>query len=245
MINKVQIQKNKKYKKVKFYEYDSHGETSCLKINLHLLYRELINNKKLYTYIEDGSSSFYEHQVLYTIIDMDEPDFKDIATNIWKLSIEFKLKIVDYSVISENEFNDIQRNDYDHYIPMFDDIISYDFDGVLHESVIPNTIHPIDFDGWNDWMPNIKIIKKLKEESSNGYNIIVVTSRCMYDINIIWSFINKWNIPICEVYTTESDYIKKSYILKKLNVIKHYDDNPDIQDDVTKNGVEFILVKNK
>lgn len=245
MLNKVQIQKDKKYKKIKFNEYDTNEETPCLKINLHLLYKELIEIKNLYTYIVDESTTYYENQILYTVIDMDEPNFKETIMNIWELNNKYNMGSISSIVINQSEFDDIQRNEYYYYVPILDDIISYDFDGVLHKSMIPNTIHPIDFDSWNEWIPNMEIIRNLKEESQKGSNIIVVTSRCMFDIPTIWSFINKWSIPVCEVYTTESDYVKKSYILKNLNASKHYDDNPNIQDDVNNNGIEFILVKNK
>jgi len=56
------------------------------------------------------------------------------------------------------------------------------------------------------------------------------------------NYINKYNLPIKEIFLTENDFIKKAYILKSLGAIKHYDDNQLIQNEVESSGTKFILI---
>lgn len=56
------------------------------------------------------------------------------------------------------------------------------------------------------------------------------------------NYIQKYNLPITEIFLTENDYVPKSYILKSLNAEIHYDDNNKIKNDVESVGTKFILI---
>ena len=127
-------------------------------------------------------------------------------------------------------------------MPDYKDVISYDFDGVLHTSVVPGTIHPVSFDDWESWQPNKTIFDQLNKEVEDGHTIIVVSSRNGYMIPDMNSYIRKYKLPIKDIFLTENDYIKKSFILESLDVIKHYDDNKDIKTEVESVGTQFVLI---
>ena len=58
----------------------------------------------------------------------------------------------------------------------------------------------------------------------------------------MWNYINKYNLPIKEIFLSENDFVKKSLILKSLAAFKHYDDNPNIRKEVESVGTKFILI---
>ena len=58
-------------------------------------------------------------------------------------------------------------------------IISYDFDGTLHSSVHPGTIHPIQFDDHDEWIPNEDMFKRMREDAKIA-KIVIVTARHSY-----------------------------------------------------------------
>ena len=46
----------------------------------------------------------------------------------------------------------------------FRGVVSFDFDGVLHTSMIPGTLHPINFILPDTWKPNLKLHDILRKE---------------------------------------------------------------------------------
>jgi hypothetical protein len=120
-------------------------------------------------------------------------------------------------------------------------VVSFDFDGVLHTSMIPNTLHPINFTEPDTWEPNYLMHDILRKEQKNN-RIIIVTARDTWNKPEIEYFIKKYNLSVDEIVTTD-EMPKKSFLLNR-NAIKHYDDNLDLLNDLKGTGIEFILVKN-
>lgn len=58
--------------------------------------------------------------------------------------------------------------------------ISYDFDGVLHLSMIPNTIHPSNWLDWNIWIPSLNMHEQLKRDHEENNKIVVISARTEY-----------------------------------------------------------------
>lgn len=136
-------------------------------------------------------------------------------------------------------------------------VVSFDFDGVLHSDVYPGTTHPIDIMGATDWTPNEKIHDILRMESQAGNKIIIVTSRhnvvMKKDVvmkksewvpvfDYIVKFLRKYNLPVSQVQFTNDT--KKLPFLRKLGVIRHYDDNPELKRELKNSNIEFVFIKN-
>jgi hypothetical protein len=127
------------------------------------------------------------------------------------------------------------------YEPEFKKPISFDFDGVLHKSIIKGTIHPKFYNDYDNFEPNMEMINKINELSLK-HTIVVITSRQNYEISNLWKFIHKHNINIYEVFTTDGDRVSKSYILKFIKALQHYDDNIQIKNNVEQVGTIFQFV---
>jgi hypothetical protein len=125
-------------------------------------------------------------------------------------------------------------------------IISFDFDGVMHKSVIGDTTHPINFDQPNTWTPFEKMHTLLKELSKTN-KIIVVTKRPEYWRAYTQFYINKYELPVTDLYHTNG--YDKWDLLEELNVIRHYDDDEymidEYEGDPKKSSVKLILVNVK
>lgn len=123
-------------------------------------------------------------------------------------------------------------------------IVSFDLDGVLHLSMIENTIHPSDYWDFDNLIPNYKLMEEVKKEYNKGNKIIIVTARTDYD-NIIKTgiekFIKRYDLPISDIILTNNR--PKIQYLKNIGVIKHYDDNIHMINDFCNTGIDFILVK--
>lgn len=120
------------------------------------------------------------------------------------------------------------------------DIVSFDFDGVIHRSVIPGTIHPINFDQPDTWEPFEMMHQAIRKEHSNGNKVILITARDSWNYKEIESYIKKYNLPIEEFIYTDNDP-KLSFIVASLS-IRHYDDSPLLKHGLKKHGIEFYLV---
>ena len=124
-------------------------------------------------------------------------------------------------------------------------IVSFDFDGVLHSSMHPGTIHPVDYEN-SDLDPRWDMHEKLRQEARSGHRIIVVSARC-YDYPLR-EFIENHDLPVSNIFVTCDK--SKIPILKQYNVIRHYDDNRNMEwevDDAIDEGIlhkdfEFIYV---
>ena len=118
-------------------------------------------------------------------------------------------------------------------------VVSFDFDGVLHTDIIPNTHHPIShFD--TDLTPNEQMHQQLRQEAAKN-KVVIVSARCPESQTIISDFCKQYALPITGIYTTCDR--PKLPILLKLNAIRHYDDNLKVGRELSNSDIEFIYVK--
>jgi len=120
-------------------------------------------------------------------------------------------------------------------------IISYDFDGTLHSSVHPGTIHPIQFDDHDEWIPNEDMFKRMREDAKIA-KIVIVTARHSYLAAPIWKFVAKYNLPVSAIYCTNDR--PKLNVLKSIGAAKHYDDSIAVGNELSGTDIEFVLVRN-
>jgi hypothetical protein len=154
-------------------------------------------------------------------------------------NVDFDMNL---SSISELEADKVlDKRLHNLYEPIFKKPISFDFDGVLHKSIIRGTIHPKNYNDYNNFEPNLEMIEKVNELSKN-HSIVIITSRQNYEICNIWQFLHRNNVNIQEVFTTDGDRVKKSFILKSIKALQHYDDNIQIKNDVEQAGIIFKFV---
>ena len=105
--------------------------------------------------------------------------------------------------------------------------ISYDFDGVLHLSMIPNTIHPSNWLDWNIWIPSLKMHKKLKQDHEENNKIIVMSARCEYMFKVDNRLIgidpdNRFNY-IKHLHMLDKEYIEYDmYDIMRKFLIKYH-----------------------
>lgn len=120
----------------------------------------------------------------------------------------------------------------------FKKIISYDFDGTLHLTVNAHG-HPLDY-YLNILLlkPNWPTINQLKEDALT-HRIIVVSARNYGDEAYIESFCKNYKLPVDGVFCTND--LSKRRLLQSMSVVKHYDDNLKVKQDLEGSGVEFSL----
>jgi len=118
-------------------------------------------------------------------------------------------------------------------------VVSFDFDGVLHKSMYPGTIHPLDFYA-SDLEPYEEMHRQLRKEAQSN-DVIVVSARHRYGemYDVMEEFINNYNLPVRDIYGTHGG--PKRRLLEELGVIRHYDDH-DMTAELAGTGIEFILV---
>ena len=112
--------------------------------------------------------------------------------------------------------------------------VSFDFDGVLHVSMNPNSIHPKIW-SWVDGederpQPRMEYHKILKKEAQTN-PIIITTSRCEESRIDIQDFIDFYQLPVREIYLTCMEpkiRLFKELTRQGIKVIRHYDDDPNI-----------------
>lgn len=118
-------------------------------------------------------------------------------------------------------------------------IISYDFDGTLHLDVVG--YDPISLTDWSNWKPFTEMFVQMKKDAKN-HKIVITTARPKEFNKYVWDFIHKYNLPVEEVIATNNK--DKAPYLKKMGVIKHYDDK-NISDSLKGTGIHFVLVDPK
>jgi hypothetical protein len=138
-------------------------------------------------------------------------------------------------------------------------VVSFDFDGVLHLSMIPGTIHPADWINYKTWIPSKKLHGILKKEHQNGNKIIVISARDkkFYDFNkpdfnwdsppldmkkIMMKFMKLYQLPVDDIILTDNG--PKKQILIDMKAIRHYDDNIDMERELKDTNIEFVYVYN-
>lgn len=127
---------------------------------------------------------------------------------------------------------------FENYDPR--DVVSFDFDGVLHSSIIPDTTHPINFDKPDTWEPFEMMHNAVRKEHANGNKVIVITARDEDNKPFIWEFIKKYDLPIEEVICT-NDMPKLADIVVS-GAFRHYDDSKVLGKGLAKHQIEFYLV---
>lgn len=115
-------------------------------------------------------------------------------------------------------------------------VVTFDFDGVMHTGVYPGTIHP--YPDPKMWTPNEPMIDLLRKESEQ-YDIYIVSARS--GDRWIWKFVDDHELPVVGVITTD-DHPKLPH-LKRLKSIRHYDDNPSMKAELAGSGIEFVFVQ--
>jgi len=119
-------------------------------------------------------------------------------------------------------------------------LFSFDFDGVLHTSMVPGTIHPLNYDKWETWKPYKAMHNQMRKDAQIA-DIIVVSSRHPDDEDVMWKFIRAYNLPVEQIHCTNME--PKLPILQNAGAVRHYDDNPNLKRELEGSGIEFILVK--
>jgi len=119
-------------------------------------------------------------------------------------------------------------------------VISYDFDGCLHTSVIG--YDPINFTEPATWEPFTEMHDQLRKDAKD-HKIVIVTARPPITNEYVWEFIKMHNLPVEEVYAT--DNMPKLPVLKEIGAIKHYDDHKNLGNLLTGSGIDFVLVDPK
>lgn len=117
-------------------------------------------------------------------------------------------------------------------------IVSFDFDGVLHSSVLPGTIHPICAHEPHKWKPRYDVFDIIEEESETS-QIVIITARHKSDKDILWEFIREFGLPIDEIYCTAN--LPKYPLLMELGAKRHYDDNPKMALPLKNFNIDFVL----
>ena len=118
---------------------------------------------------------------------------------------------------------------------MTNKIVSFDFDGCLHRSVVHG--HPIGRENYRKWIPFSEIIQKVYEELRH-HEVVIVTARDSYEIPYIQGFLKHHKIPITKIFCTDNE--PKLETLKMLKVIRHYDDSLRVKKELEGSNIEFI-----
>ena len=232
----------KKYLHIIFQSYStSIYHTPISKLNVMMLYEELNKLNNVVAYLQKVNDDDSEQITLKAVITTDV--YAKTEYDIINLSKKYEIHIKHKDFIDRCELEDIKtKNIQNNYTPRYSNVIGYDFDGVLHTSVYAGTIHPIEVYDYNKLEPNIAIFNNLKNESIK-HDIVIVTARSVNNLDIVFSFIKKWNLPVHDVFS--SYFEPKSKILKYIKASEYYDDNVNIKNEVESEGIKFNLVKNK
>lgn len=119
-------------------------------------------------------------------------------------------------------------------------VISFDFDGVLHRSVIQGTTDPINYDQPKSWSPFKESFDIIFKEALKGNKIVIVSKR-MESMNLfIAEFVDIHKLPVSEIHCTNCQ--SKYHKLKNLKVDTHYDDCEDLIEELEGSGISFVLV---
>lgn len=127
-------------------------------------------------------------------------------------------------------------------------IVSFDFDGVLHNSVGVESrdsmgrvlgYGPKDFLKYKSWKPNYEIHKMIRKEAQNN-KIVIVTARCSYYKDVIMEFLKMYGLNkyISRIYFT--CMMSKVPYLKSIKAIRHYEDSPKHVRSIRKAGIDVV-----
>jgi hypothetical protein len=116
-------------------------------------------------------------------------------------------------------------------------VVSFDFDGVLHLDVNGGGDPRDPFSA--DMNPNPIMIKRMMDEHAKGREIWIVSARSNTDS--IWRFVKKNNLPVFDVIGTHGR--DKSEDLRSIGAFRHYDDKAYWADDISpKDNIQIVIV---
>jgi len=131
-------------------------------------------------------------------------------------------------------------------------IVSFDFDGVLHQNVKVDRYTPEgkiycygpvsgDYTLWSNLVISPLILEKIEEEISAGHTLVIVSAR---DQKYEWSALKHLDkLGIREKFQQILCGCKdKTKVLKKLGAIRHYEDSPKHIESCRAAGIEVIQV---
>ncbi len=117
-------------------------------------------------------------------------------------------------------------------------IVSFDFDDVLHYAPGGN---PIDFWEWESWVPREPYVSELRRLASDGHRIIVVSYRDPGMEKPVMSFAAKHGLKIDAVHCV-GVYGSKLRVLEEEDATIHYDDSPSVADELRGSDIELVEV---
>ena len=104
--------------------------------------------------------------------------------------------------------------------------ISFDFDGVLHESMVASdrSAKPLDFTT-SDLSPRHEYLDLLKEEIADGHDVAIVTARDECHRDVIRTFLDRHGVPDVPIYFTSRSHLKASFLMETHKPDLHIDDD--------------------
>lgn len=129
-------------------------------------------------------------------------------------------------------------------------IVSYDFDGVLHLSIKPSpdfyrkveeaVYSPLD-SKISELIPYRENLVQLVEDAVSDYQVIIVTGRSKSEEKVVVDFLTRYGVMeyIKEIHYDVADKVS---FLKKLGVVKHYEDSPKYIFSMMMAGITVIQV---
>lgn len=117
-------------------------------------------------------------------------------------------------------------------------VVTFDFDGVLHTDV--QGIHPTDWNSKGDQTPAERMIRLFKQEARD-HDVVIVTARGQGHVGMIRKFAEMHGLNPVTIIATDDR--PKMPVLRRLESIRHYDDNRQmIRDILPGDSIEFVLV---
>jgi hypothetical protein len=118
--------------------------------------------------------------------------------------------------------------------------VSFDFDDVLHYAPGGN---PIDFWAWETYVPREPYISEAKRAADGGYRVIVVSHRDpgMEDVILGFAEMHGLHLDRADVFCVGLGE-RKLDALARERAEAHYDDNPDMANELRGSGIRLVRV---
>ena len=118
--------------------------------------------------------------------------------------------------------------------------VSFDFDDVLHYAPGGN---PIDFWAWETYVPREPYASEARRIAAEGYRVIVVSHRDPGMESVILGFAGQHGLDIGrgDVYCVGLGGSKLNTLAREGAAV-HYDDNPDMADELRGSGIRLVRV---
>ena len=118
--------------------------------------------------------------------------------------------------------------------------VSFDFDDVLHYAPGGN---PIDFWAWEAYVPREPYMSEAKRAAGGGRRVIVVSHRDRGMEDVILDFAGRHGLPLKreDIYCLGIGGSKLDVLADEGTAV-HYDDNPDMADELQGSGIRLVRV---